>query len=70
MIQLGCIPTENVYLILLHNVVDLTVSITAYGLLGYIIAYGNDMFNGILGFGLWINSEDANYENFLFGKFF
>lgn len=68
LIQFGSIPTENVYFILLHNVVDISVSVAAFGLVGFSIAFGQDKLNGTIGYGEWIGSEEADYDSFIMGK--
>lgn len=69
MVQLGSIPIENVYIILLQNIVDIAVCIASFGLVGYILAFGYDFLNGAIGHGMWITSEDADLDNAILGLY-
>lgn len=68
LIQIGSIPTENVYVILLHNVVDIAVSVASFGLVGFMLAYGNDTFNGLVGYNTWIVSNSVDHDEIALGK--
>lgn len=67
-IQIGCIPTERVYLMLMQNILDIFVTLPSFGLLGFMIAYGKKSFKGIIGYGSWISSEDAPLNEGVRGK--
>lgn len=68
LVQIGSIPTENVYVILLHNLVDIAVSVASFGLIGFTLAYGHDTFSGLVGYKLWIVSDSIDLDEALFGK--
>lgn len=68
-IQLGSIPIENVYLILLQNIVDISVSTASYGLLGYFLSFSSDSFYGLIGNSTWLTSANANYDNAIIGTY-
>ncbi|KAF2905560.1 hypothetical protein ILUMI_00608 [Ignelater luminosus] len=67
LVQLGSIPIENVYIILLQNIVDIAVCIASFGLIGYILAFGYDVLNGTVGHGMWIISDSADLDNAILG---
>lgn len=68
MVQIGCVPTENVYAILLNNVIDIAVAIVCFGLVGYILASGYDTMGGIVGTKVWIASDSANLDRAVTGE--
>lgn len=69
LIQLGSVPTENVYVILLQNIVDIAVCLAMFGFLGYIFAYGTDAFIGFIGWYVWIGSPKADLDAALVGLY-
>lgn len=68
LIQIGCVPTDNVCIILLQNIVDLIVACLSFGLLGFQFAYGKNSAHRALGYGSWISSEYAELDNGVHGK--
>lgn len=58
-IQIGCIPCEDVNVLLMQNVVDIFVTLISFGGLGFMIAHGKHTFWNVAGYGSWISSEDA-----------
>lgn len=68
MVQIGCIPTENVYIILQNNVIDVAVTLLSFGLVGFILACGVDTLSGAVGTKVWIASDSANIDDALVGK--
>lgn len=67
-IQIGCIPTDNVYLLLMQNVLDIFVTLASFGLLGFMFAFGKESFWGVFGYGSWIASENALLNEGVRGK--
>lgn len=67
-IQIGCIPTEDIYLVLVQNVLDIFVTLSSFGLLGFMFAYGKETCWGIVGYGSWIASEGAPLNEGVHGK--
>ncbi|KAF5294080.1 hypothetical protein FQA39_LY13554 [Lamprigera yunnana] len=62
LIQLGSIPSANVYVILYQNVVNIATTIASFGSIGYTIAFGEDL-KGVIGYNKWFiyaNSSDIN----------
>lgn len=70
LIQIGSIPVENVYIILLNNLVDIAVTVCSFALLGYMLAFGKDTVKGYVGYNSWIGSSDFDYDNAIFGKLY
>lgn len=68
LIQLGSIPTENVYVVLLQNVVDIGVSMLSFGLLGYMLAFGPTQYNGLFGYKTWIGAMEIDTEGAIAGN--
>lgn len=67
-IQIGCIPSENIYLIIMQNVLDIFVCLLSFGLLGFMLAYGKNSFWGVFGYGSWISSETTLLNEGVRGK--
>lgn len=67
-IQIGCIPTENIYIILMQNLLDIFIALSSFGLLGFIFAYGKESLGGIIGYGSWISSKNASLTEGVRGK--
>lgn len=57
LIQMGSIPTQNVCNILFQNIIDIGVSITSYGFLGFMLNFGAKSLEGVVGHGSWIDSD-------------
>lgn len=68
LVQLGSVPTENVYVILLQNIVDISVSVVSFGLVGFIFSFGYDGWNGLIGHGMWISSQSVDMDKAILGK--
>lgn len=69
LVQIGCIPTENVYVILQNNVIDIAVALISFGLVGFILASGGDAASGAIGTKGWIASDSANLDSAIVGKY-
>ncbi|KAL0281494.1 UNVERIFIED_CONTAM: hypothetical protein PYX00_002466 [Menopon gallinae] len=59
------IPSSNIQVLVLHNMIDLSVTFVGYGLAGYVLAFGKD-FKSIIGISGFI-SEDSNFNEFIQG---
>lgn len=57
LIQIGTIPTHNVYRILFQNVVDMGVCLLSYGVVGFTLNFGSESLEGVVGHGTWIDSD-------------
>lgn len=68
LVQIGSIPTENVYVIVLHNIVDIAVSVASFGLIGFTLAYGQDAGMGLIGYKPWILYDSVDLDDAVFGK--
>lgn len=55
--QIGSIPTENAHRILFQNILDIGVSLTSYGFLGFTLNFGSKSLEGVLGYGAWIDHD-------------
>ncbi|XP_015605930.1 ammonium transporter 1 member 1-like [Cephus cinctus] len=66
LVQLGSIPMNNVNLILLQNLLDVTVVSVVYLLLGFALAFNGDT-AGLIGGDFWIWSSEANEEEAFLG---
>lgn len=67
-VQVGCIPTVNVYHLLMQNVLDIFVTLASFGLLGFMFAYGKESLWGAIGYGSWISSQNAPLNEGVRGK--
>lgn len=52
LVQIGCVPTGSVYLIILQNVLDVIASLLCFFIIGYAIAFGENSFHGIFSYKL------------------
>lgn len=68
-IQIGCVSTESLYLILMQNVLDMFVSIASFGLLGFMFAFSKESAWEVIGYGSWISSENAPLNEGVRGMF-
>lgn len=68
LVQLGSIPSENVFAILSHNVLDVSICILSFTFVGFMFAYGDRSLGGVLAYGQWIGSNDVNFEHATHGE--
>lgn len=67
-VQIGCVSTESVNVILMQNVLDIFVTLSSFGLLGFVFAYGKKSCLGVIGYGSWISSKNAPLNEGVRGK--
>lgn len=67
-VQIGCVPTENINVILMQNVLDMFVTLSSFGILGFVFAYGKKSFFGVIGYGSWISSKNATLNEGVRGE--
>lgn len=53
LVELGSIPVENVYVIILHNLLEISAGILSYGLIGNRLAFGSESASGWVSFDEW-----------------
>ncbi|KAL6444154.1 hypothetical protein ACFW04_001827 [Cataglyphis niger] len=66
LVQVGSVPINNINLILLQNVVDLSCVTVMYFLTGFLIAYNGDM-AGLIGEGSWIGDPTVDRNEAIIG---
>lgn len=57
LVELGTVPTENIYKIIFYNTLEMANTIMAFALTGYLLSFGKWSYKGIFGY-----SNDLSYD--------
>ncbi|KAB0798580.1 hypothetical protein PPYR_09573 [Photinus pyralis] len=65
-VQLGTIPSQNIYKIILYNILDIAISVAFFGTVGVVFAFGDDKL-GVIGFKPWFSLDSINIYSIVTG---
>lgn len=64
LVQIGCVPVEDIYILVLENLLDFLTVLLTYGFLGHYIAYGQEEFLNILHYRTDFNDPELEHSLF------
>ncbi|XP_044764583.1 putative ammonium transporter 1 [Coccinella septempunctata] len=67
LIQIGSIPINDVYSLILHNILDITVTICSYGLVGYMFSLGQESLGGFMGSSTSLSAGYPDLDSLIHG---